>query len=172
MCSFSVRLPRHRDLSMLLHNGSINPLCRSLRIPAVAEFGQMLQNQNLSPRTVQILLDSRGQGIKKKVKVCLGKVVYVELYTLWKSISDRWNYCHPVFKLSASKWWVIFCVKSHKAMLLQTLPFLGTCDVKIVHLLVGLWRLYILKEGQNPVICSLGMYLMYWNIYPLSFHWI
>ena len=40
ICSFPVRLPRHRDLLILPHNGSVHPLYRSLRIAAVAVSGK------------------------------------------------------------------------------------------------------------------------------------
>ena len=40
ICSFPVRLPRHKDLLTLAHNGDVHPLHRSLRIAAVTVSGR------------------------------------------------------------------------------------------------------------------------------------
>ena len=40
ICSFPVRLPRHKDLLVLPHNYSFHPLCRSMRLVAVTISGR------------------------------------------------------------------------------------------------------------------------------------
>ena len=40
ICSFPVRLPRHKDLLVLPHNGNYHPLCRTMRLVAVTVSGR------------------------------------------------------------------------------------------------------------------------------------
>ena len=40
ICSFPVRLPRHKDLLILPHNGIYHPLCRNMRLIAVTVSGR------------------------------------------------------------------------------------------------------------------------------------
>ena len=40
LCSFPVRLPRHKDLLVLPHNGRCHPLCKSMQIISVTVSGR------------------------------------------------------------------------------------------------------------------------------------
>ena len=48
ICSFPVRLPRHKDLLTLSYNGDLHPIHRSLRIAAVTVLGRRCKVEDLS----------------------------------------------------------------------------------------------------------------------------
>ena len=64
MCSFPVRLPRHRDLLVLPHNGSVHPLYRSLRIAAVVVSGRRCRIEAFRQELYR-LFSTRGDKVPK-----------------------------------------------------------------------------------------------------------
>lgn len=60
--SFPVRLPRHRDLLTLAHDGSHHPLCRSLKIIAVSVSGRRCNTEGFR-RQLQTLSPGHGRRV-------------------------------------------------------------------------------------------------------------
>ena len=88
-------------LLILPQNGSIHPHYCSLQIATFAVSGKRCRIKAFQQELYRLYLTHGDKVPKKKkkknkkknkkkktVQVCMGKVVYVELYTLWKSISD------------------------------------------------------------------------------------
>ena len=62
ICSFPVRLPRHKDLLKLAHNRNVHPLHRSLRIAAVTVSGRRCKVEDFQQELCR-LYSTRGHKV-------------------------------------------------------------------------------------------------------------
>lgn len=121
-------------------------------------IGQTLQNRGLSSGTVQIILDSWGQGTKKQYKYAWEK------WYMWNYI----RYGNPFqtteitviqflnYLFQSGKSYSV--LNSHKAMLLQTLPFFGNLWCKDCPLIGRFMKGVYFKRRPKP------RYLFTWDV--------